>query len=1065
MRYIILVCILFSFSISYSQRIINGKIIGEDGKALEGVTIDINQENRFVVSDTLGRFQFNPTHYYGVITASHVGYQRAMLEYNSETSYLNLTLIPDRHQLEEVEVNTGYQQIPKERATGSFVQIDNEQLTRRITTNVLERLDGIAPGLQFDNRSESSVKLNIRGINTMSDALMQPLIVVDNFPYEGDLNAINPNDVESVTLLKDAAATSIWGARAGNGVIVINMKKPLDDQGFKVSVTVNSTIGEKPDLYYYQRMNSSDFIDTEMMLFNKDFYNSNLNGTNVHKYVFSPVVDLLHQHSIGKLTEAEAINEIDRYRAIDYRDDMQKYFYRSSINQQYNINLAGGSNKTAYRVSIGFDDNRGDKVGSGLKRYTIRSSNIIKPTDRFTIQTTLGYTQSENIYSAGFQDYPIVTGGGKTHLYPYAKLVNNSAEALATPFTYNIHYVDTIGNGRLLDWKFKPYDEITNSSGTTNAHHFTANLNLNYELLKGINFEALYAFQKETSKNQTIRSERSFYTRNLINQFTQIDGESVKYIIPVGGIVNASNSEMQSHKARVQLSLDRTFYDKHALTVFLGSEISHRPSSSEGFNAYGYNEHLLTTQHVDYVNAYPIYDGLTSNSRIPFAGGFDSRVQRYVSLYGNGAYTYDKRFIASLSARRDASNLFGVKINDKWNPLWSVGLSWIVTEESFMKSLKWLDFLKVRSTYGHSGNAGGVASTLPIISHSATLSSTAMTNLPRALVSALPNPYLKWEDVRMVNYAIDFSFLNRKISGTFEYYTKKSADLISADALDPTTGFNNITSNIGMIRGHGFDFQINSKNIDRVFKWNTTFLLSKNKDKVKKFHGTMSSTLTYAAYSGSSLRPIQDKLLYPVFSYRSAGLDTESGDPQGYMQGELSKDYSKLLTDSLQNLNYHGTGLPPYYGSFQNTFRWKQLELMFNITYKFGHFFQKETINYHALFNSWITHGDYVTRWQQPGDEKQTTVPSMVYPSNANRDNFYAYSDANIERGDLIRLKDIRFAYSFVPRWGHKVMPVSVYFTANNVGRLWTANKSGIDSDYRALPAPRSYSLGLSASF
>src|SRR5690606_20145300 len=190
--------------------------------------------------------------------------------------------------IEEVEINTGYQRIPKERATGSFIRVDNQLLNRRASTTLIERLDGIAPGLQSDNRTGNQ-RLNMRGLSSFRGAGGSPLIVVDNFPYEGDLDNINPNDVESVTLLKDAAAASIWGSRAGNGVIVITMKKPSRDRGFRLSASTNTTISAKPDFFYEPQMSASDFIDVEMMLFEKGHYDGHLNGANARKLVFSPV--------------------------------------------------------------------------------------------------------------------------------------------------------------------------------------------------------------------------------------------------------------------------------------------------------------------------------------------------------------------------------------------------------------------------------------------------------------------------------------------------------------------------------------------------------------------------------------------------------------------------------------------------------------------------------------------------------------------------------------------------------------------------------------------------------
>lgn len=1056
---------LLGIHLAIAQRTIEGVTLDTLGRPLEKASVQVMDSRQTLTADNKGRFRFNTSQPEGNIQISHLGYYSQSIAFNDTTRFLRILLLQDTRILEEVMVNTGYQSIPKERATGSFAQIDNTKFNNRVTTDVLERLDGIVPGLQFDNRSAPSLRLNIRGINTLASARTQPLIVVDNFPFEGDISNINPNDVESVTLLKDAAATSIWGARAGNGVIVINMKKALTEHPVQLSVTANTTIGEKPDLYYYPRMNASDFIDVEMMLYESHVYDSQLNGNLANRYVFSPVIDLLHQRDRGLISDVNAKATIDSYRNLDYRDDMMRYFYRTSVNQQYNFNLSGGSRNHAYRLSAGYDHNSGTSVRSDRERITLRATNTFRPVSRLGIQTVIAYVQANTANSAGTAtSYPISPGGGKTNLYPYAKLVGDDGSALAIPYLYNYNFVDTTGNGKLLDWKLRPYEEIGLAQITSKTHHVTANLNLSYDILPGLKIEGMYAFEKQLGTMQTLYGEQSFYARNQINRFTQIQGESVTHVVPLGGIVSRSNTDMESHRGRMQVNLDKTFNGKHGITVFAGSEILHRPDRSAGFRAYGYDERLLTTQPVDYVNTYPIYAGLAGNSRIEWSGGMNSAVRRFVSFYANGAYNHDGRYILSPSARRDASNLFGVATNDRWNPLWSSGVAWVASKEQFLRNVSWLDMLKFRATYGHSGNSGGSASTLPIIYY-VSPSSSWRTSLSRAMVSTLPNPHLKWEDVRMINYAVDFSLLKGRISGSLEYYTKKSTDLITDDALDPTTGFTSISRNVGEVQGRGFDLQINSKNIDGAFKWNTTLILSNSRSWVAEYEGDPRSALTYTAYTGTSLMPTLDRQLYPVFSYRFTGLDHETGNPLGLLDNQVSDAYSQLLADSLSNLVYHGTALPPYYGSLQSSFHWKRFELFLNITYKFGHYFQRETINYYTLFNGWETHSDFEKRWQQPGDEQFTTVPSMIYPANSARDNFYAYSEANIEKGDLIRLQDVRLTYTFTPKLSGKTLPLRINFNMNNVGLLWKANKSGLDPDYYELPAARTYTIGLSTTF
>ncbi|HQS05857.1 MAG TPA: TonB-dependent receptor plug domain-containing protein, partial [Daejeonella sp.] len=255
-----------------SAMIISGIIRNEKGEGLVGASIRVKDSKIAGISDTNGHFRLHEVPEHPILLISFIGYLPQEISIAGKGSEITITLLPDARQLEEVIVSTGYQEIPLERATGSFASISKELFNRQISTDVISRLKGITPSLLFDERSGSS-KLSIRGRNTIF-ANDQPLIVLDNFPYEGDINNINPNDIENISILRDAAAASIWGARAGNGVIVINTKKGSLSQPLTTEFHSNLTRIQQPDQFYQPRMTSSDFIDTEILLFQRGFYNA-----------------------------------------------------------------------------------------------------------------------------------------------------------------------------------------------------------------------------------------------------------------------------------------------------------------------------------------------------------------------------------------------------------------------------------------------------------------------------------------------------------------------------------------------------------------------------------------------------------------------------------------------------------------------------------------------------------------------------------------------------------------------------------------------------------------------
>jgi len=266
------------------------------------------------------------------------------------------------------------------------------------------------------------------------------------------------------------------------------------------------------------------------------------------------------------------------------------------------------------------------------------------------------------------------------------------------------------------------------------------------------------------------------------------------------------------------------------------------------------------------------------------------------------------------------------------------------------------------------------------------------------------------------------------------------------------------------MKAHGADVILNSRNLVGKFSWNTSFLLSYTRDKVTSYLERLGNISGYL--NSALINPLAGRPLYSIYALKWEGLDPQTGDPQGLLYGHVSKDYVNLYNSSdFSSLLYEGTANPTFFGSLRNAFGWKQFGVSFNIVYKFGYFFRRPSINYYDLFNSLSSgHPDFDKRWQNPGDEKHTNVPSMSYPANFYRDQFYTYSEALVERGDHIRLQDIRLSYEMAKKNFPKipVRAVQFYLYANNIGILWRANHQGIDPDnITTFPNPRSLAVGI----
>jgi TonB-linked SusC/RagA family outer membrane protein len=1036
---------------------VRGRVINEKGEPVSSVTVLAKGTQKTTLTDSDGYFSLTTIEKDAILVFTHISMETFELKVSGKTE-LAITLKTKIRELSDVvvTVSTGYETLPKERATGSFEHVDNKLLNRAVTTNILERLDGVVPGLIFNRRigSSNQTSISVRGISTL-ESDQRPLIVIDNFPYDGDINNINPNDVESITILKDAAAASIWGTRAGNGVIVITTKKGKYNQ--KLSVTANSNISivNKPDLFYLPQFPASDFIEVEKLLFDKGYFNGDLSNVNSYPVV-SPVIEILNKRKKGLISEADSAQQISAFLDYDIRKDYSKYLYRKGINSQSSLNLSGGGSNFNYLFAVGYDKNLATLRGNEQDRITIRSQNSMKPLKNLDIDLSSLITL--NRFENNSPGSPIISGGGKNALYPYARLIDENGNHLAVEKDYRNNFTDTVGNGKLMDWKYRPLDELDLANNKAKSTDILLNMGIRYNFTKWLSTEVKYMFGKTFASTKNYYSPQTYITRSLINTYTPVNGTYTSSAIPFGGILDKFATDRTSNSIRGQININKTWFDKHTVNAIVGYEIRENHVLNDGSKFYGYDDNVLTYKNADFVNFYPTYLG--SSGRIPNNLYSSDRLDRFVSYYGNATYNFDRRYSLSLSGRKDASNLFGTTTNNKWKPLWSIGASWDLSNEAFYK-FAGIPYLKVRTTYGYSGN---VNNTIPaVLTLNALATPNQFTNLIQYSVNNPPNPTLRWENNRMINLGVDFALKGQVISGSIEYYFKKSTDLISQVAADITTGYTDLVINSASLDGKGVDININSKNINgNKFKWQTTWLFSYNSNKVSKYI----TQKTAKDFLISQITPLVGADAYSIISRKWAGLDPSNGDPRGYVDGSVSKDYT-LIAASANPVDYiiHGPSRPTYFGALRNSVSYRNINLSLNITYRFKYFFRRtDLINYSGLFGDWdnIGYADYLKRWQKAGDEATTNVPSLVYPATTDRDNFYALSEVGVEKGDHIRLQDINLNYNLT-RIEWKKMPfntVTFYFYVNNLGILWKATSSRLDPDYGVPPA-KSYSVGM----
>ena len=710
-----------------------------DGRPLAGATVRLSRSGQLVFTTNTGQFSLQRSVYPDTLTVSFIGYVTFKLPINAQLkASLRVALNASTGQLDEVTVSTGYQTLPKERATGSFDQIGNTLYDREVSTDVISRLDGIASGVYFDKRQSPNLSFSVRGLSTLTETVDQPLIVIDNFPYDGDINNINPNDVQSVTILKDAAAASIWGTRAGNGVIVITTKKGKYERPLKVTLNTSLTISAKPDVFYIPAISSPDFIKVEAYLFHHQFYNDEL--TDIYDWpVISPAEELLNDEREGLISVTSLEQQLTALGTHDVRNDFENYVYRDAFDQQHSISLSGGSATATHFLSIGYDNDVQNLVGNENDRLTVNSSNEFRPLKNLTVQAAIKYTQGNTTADSQGGYGSIMPNGGKTGLYPYAQLADAHGNPLSIPENYRQAFTDTAGHGLLLPWNYSPLEETRLADNTARLSDLLLNTGLQYRLLPTLTADIKYQYEQQLTNTRNYYSPETYFARNLINEFTQVEGNTVTYIVPDGGILDQSKTELDSYDLRGQLNYNKNWNSKNELAVIAGAEISQSTVTGSSSRDYGYSDADATSVPVDLVNQYATYDNILGDEALPGNSNFTGLLNRSVSVYANGSYTYDDKYILSGSARRDAANVFGVATNQKWVPLWSSGLSWVASKENFYH-LDAIPMLKFRLTYGYSGNANNTVSPLTALTFRTPAFYNSINNLPFREHHQLPRP-------------------------------------------------------------------------------------------------------------------------------------------------------------------------------------------------------------------------------------------------------------------------------------------------------------------------------------
>lgn len=1047
---------------------IAGYVYSSEGAPMPGVSIKVQETALSTQSNLFGYYELRDISGKSLVQFSSVGYKTLV----RRASAIGPRVFMDASvtELKNVEiVSTGYQDLSKDNITGSVATIDNKQYNRQVGNNVLDRIYNITSGLINDPNGSNGGRLNlvVRGISTFSGAT-NPLIVVDNFPFDGNIESINPNDVESVTVLKDAAAAAIWGSRAGNGVVVITTKKGKFNSRPKLSLNVNYSFSEKSDLWYMPILSSSEMIEFEKKQYASglyEFYDDLYPSFNYFPVIPMSIEVLLEAKRKGisdPLSNAETLSQLVAMGQRDIRSDILRHMMQNGQQQQYALNIAGGSENHAYYASVGYDRMRAEEVKNNNNRITLNYGNTFKLFNKVELSGQIVHSRISSLRKGILYSQLL----NPSLVSPYATLLNENGDHLAIPYLLRSAYVDTAKYPALMDWHFKPLDEYNNQDSRVNSNETRITAGVRYSILPWLKLEGQY--QGEIAHSEVVNSQgiNSFEVRNGINS-TMMEGSngSVIYPWPRGSVLETTNGTMKSWSIRGSIHVNKSWSNSRLVGI-LGSELRENNTEYRYDKIYGFDPETYTRQYVNPLASLPARPlGAVNIGQVPNPVG---SLYRFGSTFSNFEYNILDRYSLSASARIDQSNSFGLKSNLRKVPLWSLGASWILNEEKWY-NISLIPLMKIKGSFGFTGNTifGSTSyATFEYLNNS--IGIPPIDGLIFGRIKTPNNPGLKWEKVKIINIGLELGLVKNRVNALIEVYSKQGLDLVGDVKADPTSGFYSFIGNNAKIKGRGIDVTIRSNNINiGLFQWNSTLLLSFNKDKVVDYYfpGTLSTADLVRGAGYEIGRPLNS-----VYSFKWAGLDPQNGDPR-IMLGDTIANYSEIDKARLVDLKFNGSSSPRCFGSLMNDFSWKGISLSANILFRFKYFFRRGSVNYSDLLQrGWNGHEDFSKRWKSKGDESLTNVPSLPDAVDGKRDLAYELSEHLVERGDHVRLQDVRLSYSLGEKkaFGLNFRSMNIYFYASNLGILWKANKAGLDpnaSSFGSMPIPRSYSLGININY
>ncbi|MBB6331290.1 TonB-linked SusC/RagA family outer membrane protein [Chryseobacterium sediminis] len=967
------------------------------------------------------------------VSVSYPGYESRVIQLNEgQTNYtIRLTSeVTDKNKIQEVII-TGYQKIEKRKQTSAVSTVKMDNISQAGVASVDQMLAGQIAGVAVTPETGapgSPAKIRIRGTASLSGP-QDPLWVIDGLPLEGNdvpnftdkdnidqlqnfsIAGLNPNDIEDITILKDAAATAIYGARAANGVISITTKKGKKGS-LRLNFSADTFVTSRPDFGKLNLLNASEKVDLELMLAKRADLTYRADKGEVMR-----ILTQNNQLDAFRNGGFDALNSFTRQQINGLRNnntDWGKLLYRNAINKQYGLSVSGGSDRADYYFSLGYYDEEGTTIGTGFKRYNLTLKNNYKLSDKLNAGISIFGTQSERESFVTDADASINPVNYSRNANPYLKPFNADG-------SYNYDKDMDGFEDRYIPFNFLEERENTNYSLKNNS--LKAILDLEYKASKSLRFTSQLGIQYDTNKTEKFAAENTYFTRKMKENTRYYKDGKYNYFLPAGAVKQNWDNDFFQYNWKLQAAYSTKINSKHEIDLMAGTEIRKTEDNTTITRAFGYDPKTRRATAIVFPNASfaadKRYETYRENPPIENA---------YASMFATASYTYDQKYTFFGSVRYDGTNLFGVNKKYKYLPIWAISGSWLVTKEDFMKNISAVSNLRLRASYGLQGNIDRNTSPFFIGEYN---DATILPGGKEGIINVIspPNDKLRWEKTTNTNFGLDLGLFNNRVSLTADVYSRKGTDMISMKETPLETGFEYTMMNWGSLTNKGFELAISTRNINHDnFKWTTTINFAHNKSRVLSEQPR-----------DNSLLPSREGLpVNAVFALKTAGMD-EHGNPlfwkgdQKISAAEFFKLYdvyadflpgqlvdTKLSNAELRSLfTYVGDRDPKFTGGIINTFKVSNFDLTISATFNLKQTVMK-TPSYRGME---LDRGRNYTRdiYEAGGSLPGITSPDMdANPDGwmankwfaGNRSNAYSLLDVWAKEISYIRISSIRLGYT-----------------------------------------------------